>query len=117
MHLYLSYREDDASGFALSVQRWLAREAPDTRIVSGAICAGAQPAPVPGGSTILLLVGSNWLRSGADAPIHLANAADPQRRVLERALAEGVKIVPLLFQVPLRDWEPLCRQRSPSWRN
>ena len=110
MQLYLSYREDDASGFALSVQRWLAREVPDARIVSGAIPAGAQPAPVPGGSTILLLVGSNWLRSGADAPIHLANAADPQRKVLERALAEGVKIVPLLFQVPSRDWEPLCRQ-------
>jgi hypothetical protein len=116
VQLYISYRDDDASGFALSLSREIKRQAPDATIVSGRVEPGARAGAVPDGSIVLLIAGSRWLRSGTDGPSHFANASDPLRTLLESAMRRRVRIVPLVFQISLRQWESMCGQLPSSFQ-
>ena len=114
MQLYLSYRSDDASGFALHLTRELGRLAPDVGVVSGEVGTSAGAPAVPPAATVLLLVGKRWLRSAAGSAPHLANAGDPLRRFLESHVKKGTPIVPVLFQLPASQWAQMCAELPKS---
>jgi hypothetical protein len=108
VHIHLSYRDGDATGFALSLRRELARLAPDVKVTWGAIDAsGRQPTLSPG-ATLLILVGTRWMRPELNAALYFADASDPMRRLLEAVIENSLKIVPVLFQVPLASWGTIC---------
>ena len=110
MHVHFNYRDDDASGLALSLRRELARLAPDITLTSGPVRAGERPRAVPRDANMLMLIGTRWMRSAANATSYFDDANDPMRRVIEMAIKNGIKIVPVLFQVPLASWSALCHE-------
>ena len=114
VRIYLSYRQSDASGFALSLRREVARLAPDATILSGAIGSTQKPAAAPIDAAILLLVGVRWFRLEPAAKPYFADPSEPLRQLLERWLSPDRKIVPLLFQVALNEWAAMCRQLPSS---
>jgi hypothetical protein len=116
VRIHLSYRDDDAAGFALSLRRELAQLAPDVMLTLGALHAGERPRAVPDRATMLILVCRRWVRPAADAPPYFVDPNDPLRRLLEVAIREGVKIVPTLFQVPLATWGAICGDLPASLR-
>jgi hypothetical protein len=113
VHIHFTYRDDDVSG-ALSIRRELAQLAPDVRQTSEAIHAGERPQAIPRGATVLMLVGTRWMRPVRDAVPYFADASDPLRRVLEAAIEDGIRIVPVLFQVPSTSWGPMCSELPAS---
>jgi hypothetical protein len=112
VQLYMSYREGDATGLALNITREL-RGSREFELVRGLVGTAAPP-PVPRGALILLLIGRRWLGPDESASAPLSAAADPQRKLLEKAIADRVRIVPVLFEVPLRDWSSLCARLPAS---
>ena len=106
--LYLSYRDEDASGFAFSLGREIRRQAPEAAIVSGRVEAGARAAAIPDGAIVLLIAGARWLRAAPDAPASINQAGDPLRTMLEDAIRRRVRIVPVVFQIPLGEWPSMC---------
>lgn len=108
MNLYLSYRDDDALGFAFSLERAIKRRAPEAAIVSGPVRRGARAAAIPDGAIVLLIVGTRWLRASADAPAPISQASDRLRTMLEDAIRRRLRIVPVLFQITLQQWQSMC---------
>ncbi|MGH9308507.1 MAG: hypothetical protein ACRD1U_03990 [Vicinamibacterales bacterium] len=112
VQLYMSYRDGDATGLALNITREL-RGSAEFELVRGLVGTGAPP-PVPRGALILLLIGRRWLGADEKARPPLSDTGDPQRKLLEKAIADRARIVPVLFEVPLRDWSALCARLPPS---
>lgn len=114
MNLYLSYRDDDASGFALSLGREIRRQAPETTVVSGRVESGGRAAAIADGSIVLLIASTRWLRATPDAAPPINQAGDPLRALLEDAIRRRVRIVPVVFQIPIGQWQSMCGQLPPS---
>ena len=108
VNLYLSYRDDDALGFAFSLARTIGRQAPEAAIVSGPVKPGARAQAVPNGAIVLLIAGTRWLRASPDAPAPISQAGDPVRTMLEDAIRRRLRIVPVLFQITLKEWQSIC---------
>jgi hypothetical protein len=108
VNLYLSYRADDASGFALSLSREIRRQAPEATVVPGRVEPGARAAAIPDGAIVLLIAGTRWLRAAPDAPAPITQAGDPLRTMLEDAMRRRLRIVPVVFQIPLERWQSMC---------
>ncbi|MDQ3980637.1 MAG: hypothetical protein M3314_13960 [Actinomycetota bacterium] len=100
MQLYLTYC-DDQSTLADRLRREFLRLDPNVEVIDGTIRSGATPAKVPARATVLMLVGPTW--AGV-----VNRGSDPQRRFLEASFRGGRRIVPVLFQVPLQAWGPIC---------
>ena len=107
VNLYLSYRDDDASGFALSLGREIRRQAPEASVVSGRVERGARAAAIPDGAIVLLIAGTRWLRAAPEMPAPISQAGDPLRTMLEDAIRRRLRIVPVVFQIPLRQWQSI----------
>jgi len=114
VHIYLSSREADDTGFALSLRREVTRLKPDATVLSGIIGSTQKPADAPIEAAILLLVGVRWFRLEPEAKPYFADPSEPLRQLLERWLSQGRKIVPLLFQVAPKEWAAICRQLPSS---
>ena len=114
VNLYLSYRGDDASGFALSLGREIRRQAPEATVVSGRIEPGGRAAAIADRSIVLLIASTRWLRVTSDAPAAINQAGDPLRALLEDAIRRRVRIVPVVFQIPLRQWQLMCGELPPA---
>jgi hypothetical protein len=106
--LYLSYRTGDASGFAFSLEREIRRQAPDAGIVAGPVKPGARAAAIPNGAIVLLIAGTRWLRASPDEAAPISQAGDPLRTTLEDAIRRRLRIVPVLFQITLKEWQSMC---------
>ncbi len=114
VHVHFSYRDDDASGLALSLRRELAQLAPDITLTSGPVRAGERPQAVPRDANMLMLIGTRWMRPASNEAPYFDDANDPMRLVIEAAIKDSIKIVPVLFQVPLTSWGTLCRELPAS---
>jgi len=108
VHVHLSYRDDDESGFALRLRRELKRVAADVTVTGEPILPGKRPGAVPRGAIMLMLVGTRWLRPASSQPLYFDDARDPLRWQLETAIADGVRIIPVTSQVPLATWPSIC---------
>lgn len=106
--IYLAYRDGDSSGLAATLREELGRTA---RLVSADADAGGPMPPLPPDGTVLVLVGTRWLRP---APGGRDQISDALAGVLRSALAAGTPVVPVLFGVPLRDWGSLCDELPPG---
>ena len=69
---------------------------------------GARAAALPNGAIVLLIAGTRWFRAGPGAPVLLSQAGDPLRTMLEDAIHRRLRIVPVLFQITLKDWQSMC---------
>jgi hypothetical protein len=114
VNLYLSYRGDDTSGFALSFGREIRRQAPDATVVTGRVEPGNRLAAIPEGAIVLLIAGTRWLRAAPDAPASINQPGDPLRALLEDAIHRRLRIVPIVFQIPLRQWQSMCGELPSS---
>lgn len=102
--IFISYRRDDAAGYARAVYDALALRFGAERVFMDVddIHAGEAFADVirreVGGSTLLLvLIGRRWLGERAGQPARIADAGDFVRIEVAAALASGVRVIPLLL--------------------
>jgi hypothetical protein len=102
--IFISYRRDDAAGYARAVYDALARRFGAERVFMDVddIHAGEAFADVirreAGGSALLLvLIGRRWLGERPGQPARITEAADFVRIEVAAALLSGARVIPLLL--------------------
>jgi len=102
--IFISYRRDDAAGYARAIGDALGREFGPERVfidvddIGAGQCFDEVIEQAVGGSRVLLvLIGRRWLgeRSGQNARIH--DPGDLVQREVAAALATGMQVMPLLL--------------------
>lgn len=125
--IFLSYRRDDTAGYARAVGDALGRVFGPERVFIDVDDIGAGQAfdhsitqAVQGARVLLVLIGPRWLAPQADGRPRLLAADDVVRQEVAAGLAQGLQVVPLLFdgaampgvaQLP-DDLHPLARRQA-----
>jgi hypothetical protein len=102
MTLYVTHRPGDDAGLGLTLRADLRRLLPGTTVLAAEPRALARASLAPD-DVVLVVVGPGSL------PALRADAADPLRQLLARAVREERRIVPVLFQASVDEWLKTCR--------
>jgi TIR domain len=125
--IFISYRRDDAAGYARAVYDELARHYGADRVFIDVDDIGAGQAfdevirrAVGASQVLLVLIGKRWLGEREGAPPRIDDAQDFVRIEVATALAGGMRVVPLLLDGALMPGEaqlpenlrPLARRNA-----
>jgi TIR domain len=102
--IFLSYRRDDASGYAHAIYARLREEFSDHQIFMdvdtikpGADFVEAIDAALASCGVLLALIGRNWLSSNSESGRRIDNSNDFVRIEISRALERRIPIIPVLL--------------------
>ncbi|WP_280151198.1 toll/interleukin-1 receptor domain-containing protein [Piscinibacter sp. XHJ-5] len=104
IRVFISYRRDDAAGYARAIYDELVRRFSDERVFMDAddIAAGLPFDEVIRGAVgqsqvLLVLIGKRWMGESPDAPSRLHDPADFVRAEIEAGLSRGLRVIPVLL--------------------
>ena len=102
--IFISYRRDDAAGYARAIYAELARQFGDQRVFMDVDDIGAGQAfdeviqrAVDGCEVLLVMIGKRWHGEREGRPPRLFDAADFVRQEVAAGLAGGKHVIPLLL--------------------
>ena len=125
--VFISYRRDDAAGYARAVYDELVRRFSDERVFMDVddIAAGQAFDDVirrtlRDSQLLLVLIGKRWLGEPPESATRLADPADFVRQEIEMALSQGLHLIPVLLdgaRMPREDelpdtLRPLARRQA-----
>jgi hypothetical protein len=114
IRVFISYRRDDAAGYARAIYDELVRRFSDERVFMDVddIAAGLPFDEVIRGAVgqsqvLLVLIGKRWMGEADGAPSRLHDAKDFVRAEIEAGLSRGLRIIPVLL-----DGTPMPREEA-----